>query len=58
MDATIWFALLRYPVASVFWTAKKAARASLASASPRRNGPRSAFLHAKRYEIPRTPPGP
>jgi Putative peptidoglycan binding domain len=58
VDAATWPALLRYPAAPVSWTTKKAARASLASARPQRNGPRSAFLHAKRYEIPRTPPGP
>jgi hypothetical protein len=58
VDANTWPALLRYAPAPVSWTTKKAARASLASTHPRRNGPRSAFLHAKRYEIPRTPPGP
>jgi putative peptidoglycan binding protein len=58
VDASTWPVLLRYPPAPVSWTTKKAAKASLASAHPRRNGPRSAFLHAKRYEIPRTPPGP
>jgi hypothetical protein len=40
----------------VSWTTKSSARASIARV--RRNGPRSAFLRAKRYEIPRTPPGP
>ena len=56
VDAATWPALLRYQAAPVSWTAKKAARASIARV--RRNGPRSAFLRAKRYEIPRTPPGP
>lgn len=55
VDANTWPALLRYQPAPVSWTSKKA-RAS--AAGTRRNGPRSAFLHAKRYEIPRTPPGP
>ena len=55
VDNSTWPALLRYQPAPVSWTSKKA-RAS--TAGTRRNGPRSAFLHAKRYEIPRTPPGP
>jgi hypothetical protein len=56
LDAATWPALLRLAPAPVSWTSKKAAAASRAGA--RRNGPRSAFLRAKRYEIPRTPPGP
>jgi Putative peptidoglycan binding domain len=56
VDAATWPALLRYQPAPVSWTTKSSARASIARV--RRNGPRSAFLHAKRYEIPRTPPGP
>ncbi|HEX6459468.1 MAG TPA: peptidoglycan-binding protein [Thermoleophilaceae bacterium] len=55
VDNNTWPVLLRYQPAPVSWTSKKA-RAS--RAGTRRNGPRSAFLHAKRYEIPRTPPGP
>lgn len=50
-----WPVLLRLPPAPVSWTSK-GARA--ASASPRPNGPKSASLRAKRYEIPPTPPGP
>jgi hypothetical protein len=56
VDASTWPSLLRLPPAPVSWTSRRA-RASTAGAH-RRNGPRSAFLHAKRYEIPRTPPGP
>ena len=56
VDAATWPALLRYQAAPVSWTSKQSARASIARV--RRNGPRSAFLPAKRYEIPRTPPGP
>jgi hypothetical protein len=56
VDAATWPALLRLAPAPVSWTSTKSARAS--SAGARRNGPRSAFLRAKRYEIPPTPPGP
>jgi len=56
VDAATWPALLRYQPAAVSWTSKSSARASIARV--RRNGPRSAFLRARRYEIPRTPPGP
>jgi hypothetical protein len=55
VDAATWPALLRLAPAPVSWNSKKA---SAARSGSRRNGPRSAFLHAKRYEIPRTPPGP
>ncbi|HEY2602669.1 MAG TPA: peptidoglycan-binding protein [Thermoleophilaceae bacterium] len=58
VDAATWPALLRLPPAPVSWTSKKSTKASAAVRRDRRNGPRSAFLHAKRYEIPRTPPGP
>jgi hypothetical protein len=54
VDAGTWPALLRLPPAPVAWNSRKAS----AAGAGRRNGPRSAFLHAKRYEIPRTPPGP
>jgi putative peptidoglycan binding protein len=57
VDANTWPVLLRLPPAPVSWTSKRA-RASAASAPHRRNGPRSAFLRAKRYEIPPNPPGP
>jgi len=57
VDAATWPALLRLPPAPVAWNARKSARASAARAG-RRNGPSSAFLRARRYEIPRTPPGP
>jgi peptidoglycan hydrolase-like protein with peptidoglycan-binding domain len=57
-DAATWPALLRLAPAPVVWNAKKSARASAARAGSQRNGPSSAFLPAKRYEIPRTPPGP
>jgi len=56
VDAATWPALLRLAPAPVSWTSKRASAA--ARSGSRRNGPRSAFLHAKRYEIPRTPPGP
>lgn len=60
VDANTWPALLRLPAAPVTWSSKQKATAARAAKSgrPRPNGPRSAFLHAKRYEIPRTPPGP
>ena len=54
VDAGTWPALLRLPPAPVAWNSRRAS----AAGAGRRNGPRSAFLHAKRYEIPRTPPGP
>jgi hypothetical protein len=57
LDANTWPALLRLPPAPVTWSSKQKATAASAH-GPRRNGPRSAFLHARRYEIPRTPPGP
>jgi hypothetical protein len=57
-DAATWPALLRLAPAPVVWNAKKSASASAARAGSPRNGPSSAFLPAKRYEIPRTPPGP
>jgi hypothetical protein len=56
VDAATWPPLLTLPPAPVSWTTKKASRASAARVGP--NGPKSAFLPAKRYEIPRTPPGP
>jgi peptidoglycan hydrolase-like protein with peptidoglycan-binding domain len=56
VDANTWPVLLRLPPAPVSWTSKRA-RASAATAGSRRNGPRSAFLRAKRYEIPPKPPG-
>jgi hypothetical protein len=55
VDAATWPALLRYQPAPVSWTSKAASAARTGS---RRNGPRSAFLRAKRYEVPTTPPGP
>jgi hypothetical protein len=54
VDANTWPVLLRLPPAPVSWTSK---RATASTAGSHRNGPRSAFLRAKRYEIPRTPPG-
>ncbi len=60
VDATTWPVLLRLQPAPVVWSSKQKATAARAAKNgrPRPNGPRSAFLHAKRYEIPRTPPGP
>ena len=53
VDAATWPVLLALQPAPVAWNSKQAS----ASASHRRNGPRPAFLRARRYEIPRTPPG-
>ena len=52
IDQLTWTALLKLAPAPVAWTS----RARAAGASDRRNGPRSAHLHAKRYEIPPGPP--
>jgi hypothetical protein len=58
VDAATWPALLAFEPAPVAWNAKKSSRSASAARTGRRNGPRSAFIHTKRYEIPRTPPGP
>jgi peptidoglycan hydrolase-like protein with peptidoglycan-binding domain len=55
VDAATWPALLRLEPAPVAWTSRSA---RAATSGHHRNGPRSAFLRAKRYEIPPKPPGP
>jgi hypothetical protein len=55
IDATTWPALLRVTPVAVDWVARAGARASVAGAGATANGPRSAGLPARRYEIP---PGP
>jgi Putative peptidoglycan binding domain len=52
LDQLTWTELLKLAPAAVAWTSK----ARAAGVSDRRNGPRSAHLHAKRYEIPPQPP--
>ena len=53
IDQPTWTALLELAPAPVSWTSS----ARTARAASSRNGPRSAFLPAKRYEIPPRPPG-
>ena len=55
VDAATWPALLALEPTPVSWTS---AKASAATAAGGRNGPRSALLPARAYEIPRTPPRP
>jgi hypothetical protein len=55
IDTATWPVLLRATPAPVDWVAQAHAKASAASAAPGANGPASARLRARRYEIP---PGP
>ncbi|HYV15795.1 MAG TPA: peptidoglycan-binding domain-containing protein [Conexibacter sp.] len=55
IDTATWPVLLRATPAPVDWVAQAHAKASAASAAPGPNGPASARLRARRYEIP---PGP
>ncbi|HKR98814.1 MAG TPA: peptidoglycan-binding protein [Candidatus Dormibacteraeota bacterium] len=57
IDASTWQALLQLEPAPVAWNARKS-RSARASSAGRRNGPRSAFIRTRHYEIPRTPPAP
>jgi Putative peptidoglycan binding domain len=57
IDPGTWQALLQLEPAPVAWNARKA-RSAAAARAGRRNGPRSAFIRTRHYEIPRTPPAP
>jgi hypothetical protein len=59
VDQATWGALLRFPAAAPDWTttaAPRAARAASVRGASRRTGPPTAWMRAKRDEIPGGPP--